>query len=158
MNPEIISAIITSAATLVVGVPTFIALVIAIRELRESARQNKVAVYQKTVDTEHNIFRMIAKDPDLLRLCVGTDVKIPQDTNKRDGQLGIVFLFDFYERIYYEHHIGAFPEELWAGWKDHIIYVINDPEVAELWDVLKNDYFSHFREFVERNRVDYKSR
>lgn len=70
MDPEIISAIITSAVTLVVGVPTFIALVIAIRELRESARQNKVAVYQKTVDTEHDLFRMITKDPDLLRLCV----------------------------------------------------------------------------------------
>jgi len=152
MDPSIAGALISSAVTLLIGIPTFIAIIVAVRELRETARQNRVLTYQQTINTEHELFRMIGKDPKGLRLCLGTSVQVPSDPDERESLLGTVFLFDFYERIYYEHEIGAFPKALWPGWTKHILYVIKDPEVANLWDVVKDDYYSPFRDYVEKNR------
>lgn len=158
MEPEIISAIITSVVTLMVGIPTFIALLIAIKELRESIKQNQIAIYHQTIEKEHELFKMIAHDPALMRLCVGKDIHISEDKEKREAQIGLIFLFDFYERIYYEHYVGAFPKKLWNKWAEHIVYVINDPEVSVFWDILKGDYFSPFSQFVESKRKNYKDK
>jgi hypothetical protein len=158
MTPEILSAIISSSVTLIIGVPTFIALLIAIKELRENVKQNQIAIYHRTVEKEHELFRMIAHDPPLMRLCMGNEIQISDDKDKREAQIGIIFLFDFYERIFYENYVGAFPKDLWEKWAEHIVYVINDPEVAVFWDILKTDFFPPFTQFVENKRKNYKDK
>lgn len=85
MDPSIVGALISATVTLIVVIPTFIAILVAIRELRESARQNRVSTYQRTIDTEHELFRMIGKDPKGLRLCLGTSLQVPTDPNERES-------------------------------------------------------------------------
>jgi len=132
-----IAQVVTAIATLL----ALIALLLQVRLLKSQLLTSNQLTVMKD---EREIWEMALTDPKaregLLQEVFGGHTGSASASESMVASM----LFDHYEKIYFQHRSGAFPEELWASWEAHIAKMVARPTLFACWENSKATFWSEF--------------
>src|SRR2546422_671942 len=104
---------------MVTNVATVLTLLAALFQLRILKGQLLTTTQWTVMQDERNLWQLAIENPAAREGLVAEKFGDDNPRNSASENLIISMLFDHYEKIYYQHVKGAFPEDLWSSWDAH---------------------------------------
>jgi hypothetical protein len=131
-------------AQVVTAVATLFALFALLLQVRLLKSQLLTSNQLTVMKDERDIWQMAVENPEaregLVREVFGGD----NPTNSPSENMVASMLFDHYEKIFFQHRRGAFPEELWPSWEIHIAKTVAQPKLFACWEDTKQTFWVEF--------------
>jgi hypothetical protein len=168
---SLIQAGVTCISILVAVVSIIVAVLIAKSQIQASLSQletqMRLAGYENHLDSEMRLFETIIENENnargFLRHFMLEGKSVPEDFEMVRMWIIVMAQISAYEKLYYRHKKGFFPEELWSQWDRSMGNSFNkDRLFREVWNstdfkrYLWVQFTNHVDEqyFFEKRRVD----
>lgn len=136
-----------AVATAVIG------LVIVVISLQQTRRSINAASYQHILDREADNWNQVRNGSDYSKIMALKYFGIPLEKPKPDPietYLSHITQLNLYEGIYLQHRQRALHKEVWETWQRSMAAAMNDPEVRETWEFVKEKYSPKFVAYIEQ--------
>ena len=151
---------VTAIAELLGVVGVVASLLYVATQVRQSARESRVAAGETAIRSFRELLLPINANPELLTIWTRmfTDPDI-YDGPDCDQAFHLMFqAMKASESLHYHHHLDMLDEGTWTGWRALLVHHFNTPGFQRYWEMRRDIYSPVFRSFVQENTSHTRGR
>jgi hypothetical protein len=146
---------IGAVAELLGAVGVVASLLYVAAQVRQSARESRVAAGESAVRSFRELLIPINSNPALLDIWNGMFTN-PGIYDGPDGDQALHLMFQAMkasESLHFHHHLGLLDEGTWRGWEALLVHHFNTRGFQRYWELRRDIFSPAFRAFVRENTL-----
>jgi hypothetical protein len=146
ISVELLTALGTAAGV-------FISVLALRSQLKQIEKSIRGSTYQSIANNLLELEKLFIENPELSKiwgpkrsLWYGPD----RDLQQTKLNYTSLFIFGFYENLYYQYAQGTIPEDMWTTWRLYLIKHLKQENgfLRQIWDEVQGSYYEKFTEEI----------